>query len=153
MRSIHVVRAAVIVCLLSGLTTAADAQVRFGVRAGEYVDLSEPFVGFELLIPVIGPHWYFNPNVEFVPADRGDLVSLNADLHYDFETGTILMPWVGGGLAVIRDDIGEDDTSLAGNVIGGLGFKTGTRLIPYVQLKAIVGHDHEDFVIMGGLRF
>jgi hypothetical protein len=140
------------VSLLIVLAFPAESQVRFGVRAGEYTDLSEPFIGIEFITPIT-PRWYFNPNIEFVFVDPGDLITLNGDVHYDFETGSIVMPWVGGGLALIYADIGERDTSLGLNVLAGVGWRVSREIIPYVQIKGIVGGDHEDFVIMGGVRF
>lgn len=142
-----------VVGLFIVLAVPAESQVRFGVRAGEYTDLSEPFLGLELITPIT-PRWYFNPNIEFVFVDPGDLITLNGDVHYDFDIGTrVVMPWVGGGLAVIFEDFDESDTSLGANVIAGLGFRTTVNIVPYVQVKALIGNDNEDFVVMGGVRF
>lgn len=135
--------------------SVADAQVRFGLRAGEYTDVSEPFLGAELIMP-IAPAWYFNPNVEVVFADRGDLATLNGDFVRHFGTGTRTTIWAGGGLAVVFEDFddrneGDSDTNVGGNVIVGAGWRL-REVTPYVQVKGLLG-DRDDFVVMGGIRF
>jgi hypothetical protein len=134
----------------ASLALPAESQVRFGVRAGEYTDESEPFVGAELITP-IAKRWFFNPNVEYVFVDRGTLVTFNGDFHYDFETGTKTMVWAGGGLAAVYEDRERSDTSLGANVIVGAGWRVG-QIVPYAQIKGILG-DRSDFVVMGGIRF
>lgn len=136
------------ICLF---TPSAGAQVSFGLRAGEYTDIGEPMVGIEL-ITRIAPRWYFNPNIEYVFVDDGDLVTFNGDVHYDFKTGSnVLLVWAGGGLAVVHENFVESDTNLGANLLGGVGWKLG-EIIPYVQVKALLG-DRDDFVVAGGLRF
>lgn len=138
------------VVVLCGLAEVADAQVRFGIRAGEYTDVSEPFLGAEIITP-IGGNWFFNPNVEWVFLDDGDLATINADIHYDFSTGSRAFVWAGGGLAVVYENVGESETDLGANVLAGVGWNVG-EVIPYVQIKGLLG-DRDDFVVMGGIRF
>lgn len=141
-----------IAIMIMGIAVAlpAKSEVQFGIRAGQYTDESKPFVGVELLVPVAN-RWYFNPNIEYVFVGSGKLLTLNADAHYDFRTGTRTMVWAGGGLAVIYRDRVRSDTSLGANVIAGAGWRVG-QLIPYVQIKGILG-DESDFVAMAGIRF
>ena len=61
---------------------SANAQSRFGVRGGVYMDQDDAFVGVHA-ISAIALHWKFNPNFEYVLVDRGSLFTINADFHYD----------------------------------------------------------------------
>jgi hypothetical protein len=129
---------------------SAAGEVTFGLRAGEYTDIEEPMIGVEILTK-IAPRWFFNPNIEYVFVDRGDLVTFNADVHYDFATRAPVLVWAGGGLAVVHENIVESDTNLGANLLGGVGWRVG-EVIPYVQVKALLG-DRDDLVIAGGIRF
>jgi hypothetical protein len=135
---------------------AGWGEVDFGVRAGEYTDIGEPFVGAELLWG-LGNDLWLNPNFEYVLVDNGDYFTLNLDLHYDLDVDRPLYVWVGGGAALIsidRDRPGRDDdseTDFGLNVLGGIGFQAGP-VIPYAQLKAVISDENE--VVVGfGLRF
>jgi len=144
-------RLVMMTAIASLFTLTAAAQVHWGVRAGEYTDTSKPMVGVEAITP-IARSLYFNPNVEWVLADGGDLATFNADVHYDFDTRSNVFAWFGGGLAAIYDNIhGSDNTDLGVNVLGGVGWDLDT-VIPYVQIKRIISDDDE-FVIAGGIRF
>jgi len=138
-------------CILACLCPqSSEAGVIFGARVGEYTDVEEPMVGVEILTK-IAPRWFFNPNIEYVFVNHGDLVTFNADVHYDFATRAPVIVWAGGGLAIVHENIVESDTNLGANILGGVGWRVG-EVIPYVQLKALLG-DRDDFVIAGGLRF
>ncbi|MFA6954646.1 MAG: hypothetical protein WC538_02095 [Thermoanaerobaculia bacterium] len=139
--------AAMLACLFP---RSAAGEVTFGLRAGEYTDIEEPMIGVEILTK-IAPRWFFNPNIEYVFVDRGDLVTFNADVHYDFATRAPVLVWAGGGLAVVHENIVESDTNLGANLLGGVGWRVG-EVIPYVQVKALLG-DRDDLVIAGGIRF
>ncbi len=143
---------------LAFLLIAAPAEaVDFGVRAGVYTDQSDGFVGGELLFPIT-PQWYFNPNVEWVFVDDGDLFTVNGDFHYDFSVDFDGFVWAGAGAALIvadddrtrrRDDDAETDVGL--NLLGGVGWQV-EGFTPYVQGKVIVSDDSEAVVAVG-LRF
>jgi hypothetical protein len=145
-------------CALSAaalLPPASQAATLFGVRVGEYTDIGEPFAGVELNTEMRKDIW-FNPNLEYVFVDRGRLVTLNLDLHYDFDVDAPLQVWAGGGPALIlrdrdlpRDDDSETDFGL--NLLGGVGFAAG-GLLPYAQLKAILS-DENEVVVAFGVRF
>ena len=130
----------------------------FGVRAGEYTEAGEPFLGVEMNMQVRREIW-FNPNLEYVFVDRGDLVTLNFDLHYDFEVDRPLMFWVGGGPAVLfsdrdrpgRDDDDDGETDIGLNALVGVGWTAGP-VVPYAQLKAVLSDDNE-LVLGFGVRF
>lgn len=140
------------------LPAASASAVEVGIRAGVYDDADEPFVGGELLFP-ISRSWYFNPNLEYVLVDDGDLITINGDVHYDFDVDFPGYVWVGGGLAVISDDRepprrrrGGDETDVGVNLLGGVGWRTGSSLVPYLQGKVILADDNE-LVFAFGLRF
>ena len=128
-----------------------SAETKWGVRAGYYTDVSEPFVGVEALVPISGKI-FFNPNVEYVLIDGGDLFTINADAHYDFDTGGDAMVWAGAGLALAYYNLDDSDTEFGGNIFGGVGTEWN-GLIPYAQLKYTRIDEGDDFVIGVGLRF
>lgn len=148
--------ALVITVALLLLSSPAAAETMFGVRAGEYTDVGEPFVGVELLHG-LGRSLWLNPNFEYVLVDDGDYFTLNLDVHYDFDVDRPLFVWLGAGAALIsvdrdrprRDDDSETDFGL--NLLGGVGWQAGP-VVPYVQLKAILSDENET-VIAFGLRF
>lgn len=139
----------------------AHAQVDFGVRGGVYSDDGDPFVGAELLGNFHGTRWYYNPNVEVVFVDPGDLVTVNADFHYDVPTTTPFDVWLGAGGALVFRDYGndgrrgraDDSTTDPGlNLLGGLGFNPNGDVRPYVQGKLLLSDDSQA-VLAFGLRF
>ncbi|HZI63388.1 MAG TPA: hypothetical protein VFE44_01340 [Thermoanaerobaculia bacterium] len=138
---------------------ATGADVDFGIRAGEYTDIGEPFIGVEINYPITRD-WWFNPNLEYVLVDDGDLMTINGDFHYDFHVDRPLYVWAGGGPALIlsdqddrpgRRDDDDDENDFGLNLLGGVGFQAGP-VVPYGQIKAIVS-DENEFVIAFGVRF
>jgi hypothetical protein len=138
----------------------AAADVDFGVRGGFYDDADAGFVGFELLTALSG-QWFLNPNLEYVFVDEGSLWTLNGDVHYDLPTRSDFAVWLGGGPAVIFQEIdpprncprceGVDETDFGLNLLGGIGMKRG-GIRPYAQGKVILSDDTEA-VLAVGLRF
>ena len=142
----------------------ADAQIDWGVRGGVYTDVEEGFLGGEILGQIGDTRWFYNPNVEVVFVDPGDLVTANADFHYDLVLGEPVDVWVGGGPALVfrdrgdrrgpgrfRDD-GDDETDIGLNAQAGVGFNRGGAIPPYLQGKVLFSDDTEA-VIAFGLRF
>jgi hypothetical protein len=153
--------AAAVLAALAAVSAPAPAaaDVDFGVRGGVYTDAEEGFLGVELLMPVTG-QWFFNPNVEFVFVDPGDLWTLNADFHYDFAREGNVTFWAGGGPAVIfrdrddgrrrrRDD--DSETDVGANLLAGVGLVRG-GIRPYAQAKIVLSDDTEA-VLAVGVRF
>jgi hypothetical protein len=137
------------------IPSTAKADLDFGVRGGFYDDADAGFLGGELLWGVTR-QWFFNPNLEYVFVDDGSLMTLNADVHYDFPTRSPFYVWAGGGPAVIfrdpdcRNCDSENDFGL--NLLGGIGFGKGQALRPYIQGKVILSDDTEA-VLAVGIRF
>ena len=139
---------------------AAEGQVDFGVRGGVYTDDQDPFAGVELLGSFDGTRWYYNPNVELVFVDNGDLVTANADFHYDLPADTPFDVWLGAGGAILFRDYDDDrfgrsvdsETDAGLNLLGGLGFNPGGDVRPYVQGKLLLSDDSQA-VLAFGLRF
>jgi hypothetical protein len=145
---------AVIASLLALAAAPADAA-SFGIRGGVYTELDKPFVGAELLSHA-GGSLYFNPNAEYVFVDSGQFWTFNFDAHYDLPIGR-RSPylWVGAGLGVSYfnpEGSGGSDTDANLNLLAGIGFRTHSNLVPYIQLKFITS-DPTEFVAMGGIRF
>lgn len=149
-------RAALLTAALSVASVASahsPSGTMAGVRAGSYRDTDKPFVGVELL-SYVGNHFYFNPNLEYVFVDRGQMGTLNFDLHVDIPTDSALYLWVGGGLGLLYRDPpgpGGSDLDPKGNLLAGVGVQVGP-LIPFFQVKLIAG-DNKETVIAVGLRF
>jgi hypothetical protein len=140
--------------LLLATASPSLAQGTAGVRVGVYTDQSDLFVGGELLFPVAS-RLYINPNVEWVFVENGTYMTFNLDGHLDiYPRGTSAFLWFGGGLAIIyRKPEGAGSNADTGlNLLGGLGWRTGSGIIPYVQLKLIV-KDGTQGVVGIGLRF
>lgn len=148
--------AVAVLCL--GAPTAQAADWDFGLRGGLYMDEPDPFVGIEGLTRIGGSSWFFNPNAELVLVDNGDLATLNADFHYDFDVDSSIYLWAGGGLALVLQDrdlppgADDDDTDIGANLLFGVGFKTSGRWRPYVQAKALIA-DQDQAVLAVGVRF
>jgi hypothetical protein len=101
---------------------------------------------------------FFNPNIEYVFVQNGDLITFNADFHYDFWTDSSLTAWVGAGGAVIHADPGvrrgrdgSDETDFGLNLLAGMGARRGA-FRPYVQGKVTLSDDSE-FIAAVGVRF
>jgi hypothetical protein len=155
----HAVRRCLFVfCLAAGIflrpapASAAD-DLKFGIRAGYYTNVDAAFVGAELLARVAHRVW-FNPNFEYAFVDDS-YFTFNLDFHYDFPTHGSTYVWLGGGLALVRFDLpgpAESDTDVGANFLGGVGFRTGSSVIPYFQAK-VIAKDDAVFAIAFGLRF
>jgi len=130
---------------------SANAQTRFGVRGGVYLDQDDPFVGAHF-VHKIQRAWVFNPNFEYVLVDRGSMFTINADIHYDLPSRSSTIFWLGGGLGISHfsvRDFNNTDTGL--NLLMGASF--GRRsAVPFVQVKVMV-RDESQLVLGGGITF
>jgi hypothetical protein len=151
-------RSAVPLLIAAALAGAATGQAAtfFGVRAGEYTEAGDPFVGLEINTQLRDSIW-LNPNLEYVFLDDGDLATLNFDMHYDFDVPAPLLVWAGAGPALVysKRDLprgrSDSETDIGLNLLGGVGWEAG-NLVPYFQAKALISDDNE-FVVAFGLRF
>ena len=153
-------RGALLAVALAGiLPLAAAAPARaadFGVRGGVYSfkgGPDKPFAGVELLFHG-GDSIYFNPNVEYVFVDNGKYWTFNFDGHWDLPTHGVPYVWIGGGLAVrlVDPDRASSTTKAYANLLAGIGFRTRSHVVPYIQLKLITSNP-VTFVAAGGIRF
>ncbi|HZN54715.1 MAG TPA: hypothetical protein VFB67_05285 [Candidatus Polarisedimenticolaceae bacterium] len=145
----------VAIAVAAAMLVPAKAEIDIDVRGGVNTDAEGPFVGAGILTNIGGSHsWYFNPNAEYTAGDTTDVLSLNADVHYDFATASKWSPWLGAGPAFVTYDpeFGEDDDNDVGlNLLAGVGAKHG-KVRPFVQGKALVA-DNSEFLIAGGIRW
>ncbi len=129
----------------------AEAQTRFGVRGGVYMDRDEPFLGAHLS-SALQKQWQFNPNFEYVLVERGSLFSINADLRYVLPSRSTTAFWVGSGLGISHFSFRDfNQTDLGLNLITGVDFGRGP-LTPFVQVKVMV-LDETELVLGGGITF
>jgi hypothetical protein len=141
--------------LLGAPSTAAAQGVDGDLRVGIYTDASEAFVGGGVLIGLDqGSKWFLNPNLEYVFVERGDLLTFNADFHYDLASEGSTDFWLGGGPAlVLRDnDRGNDETDFGFNLLGGVGFLRSSAVRPFLQAKLLLS-DETEGVFAFGIRF
>jgi hypothetical protein len=134
-------------------STLAFSDTTFGVRTGVYTDAEAAFVGGEV-VTSIAPSWYFNPNLEVAAAGDRDVVSVNGDFHYDFFQDRPYWVWAGGGPAVIHRNLPDEteETDVGANFLGGIGWKTSSKVQPYLQGKVTIS-ETDEAVLAFGLRF
>jgi hypothetical protein len=127
------------------------------LRGGFYVDdVDGPFVGGGGLTRIGQTAWFANPNVEVAFGDDLDLITVNADFHYDFDIDSDKVSlWVGGGPTLLFPDHSgsddDDDVDIGLNGLFGVGAARG-KWRPFGQAKIIVS-DETELVLMGGVRF
>lgn len=141
------------IIVLAPVALAAD----FGIRAGQYRDADQEFIGAEMLFDTGALN--INPNIEYSLEDDITAGSANLDVTLDIGRFGTLAPYLGAGLGLlyVDTDIGGDTTDLVGNLIGGVAFQLGS-LKPYAQLKYFRtleddDGDSDDFAVTIGLRF
>jgi hypothetical protein len=148
-------RCAVVALLVMAPAGAwAQSGVDADLRVGVYTDVSETFVGGGFLTPLGASGWYFNPNLEWVLLDRGDLFTVNADFHNDLPMNGDLHGWLGAGLALVdrENRFGNGSSDVGLNLLGGVGFLRGRPVRPYLQAKILLSDDTEGVVAVG-IRF
>jgi hypothetical protein len=133
---------------------SAEAEIKPGIRAGVYFDPTDAFIGGEVLVDITR-QWWFNPNVEYVFVDGATFMTFNFDVHYDLPTRDVYV-WIGGGPAILyfNPDAPRfaDETDFGLNVFAGVGFRTDSRLVPYIQPKVFISDDSEVSLAFG-VRF
>ena len=153
------IRSIVFTLLIAVAFTLAPAALAadFGVRAGQYRDADEEFVGAEMLFDAGVLN--INPNIEYSLADDITAGSANLDVTLDIGRFGSVTPYVGAGVGLfyVDDDFGQDETDFVGNLIGGVAFNFDF-LKPYAQVKYFRtiesdSGESDDFALTVGLRF
>ena len=132
----------------------ARADIDGDVRGGVNADADGPFIGAGILTPIAKSSWYFNPNAEYTAGNDADVLSVNADVHYDFRTSSSWTFWLGAGPTLLTYDpkLGEDDENDLGmNLLVGTGAKTG-KVRPFVQGKYVAA-DNDEVLVAAGIRW
>lgn len=141
----------VLILVLAPAVLAAD----FGVRAGQYRDTKEEFVGVEMVVDAGVLN--VNPNLEYSLEDNITSGTANLDVTLDIGRFSVVTPYLGAGAGIlyIDDDVGEDETDIVGNLIGGVQLDFDF-LKPYAQLKyrrTLEDGAGDDIAVTIGLRF
>lgn len=169
MRMRHLLTVAVFLAaaaLSSASASAGDLPIDFGLRTGYYVGTDGPFLGAEVVLPVLA-HIKANPNVEWALGDDQDTITLNADAYVELpvpET-SITRIWAGAGPAILFRDYSrpsgpagrpphhkDDDVDLGLNLFSGIGWQPDDRVGFYLQGKLVLTSDIEG-VFGFGIRF
>jgi hypothetical protein len=148
-----IVMAAVLALASASIASVAGAA-ETDLRGGIYADEGGVALGGGVIQRLgAATPWYFNPNVEAAFADHGNLVSMNADLHYDFTSETPYSVYAGAGPALIlsHPSRGDTQTDAGLNLVGGVVWPQ-RPVRPFVQMKGVVS-DEGQLAIMGGVRF
>lgn len=144
---------ALLTVMLFGLNSPAEPHTSAEVRSGYHLDAEDALIGGGLNTSM-GDHWYFNPNLEWVFVEGGDLWSLNADFHRDLPTSGPAF-WLGGGPAILVRDSGNpdrgDDADFGLNLLAGVGARTGS-VRPFGQMKVTLS-DNSSSSLAFGVRF
>lgn len=128
----------------------------FGVRAGRSNETDEDFVGVEMLYDLGAVN--LNPNIEYSLADDDVTAgSINLDMTVDILQLAVVRPYAGAGvgLAYLDTDLGDAQTNVVGNVLGGVAFDLAP-LKPYAQVKysrRLENGSDSDVTLAVGLRF
>lgn len=156
----RVVTLAVVLVLAGGLA-ALPAQARFGAQVS-YGDNTQLGIGARLQYPLTSLFknapvtsaasfdWFFPDEPAGVNVTAFEI---NYNIFYQFKVDA-LTPYAGGGLVLgyASSDPGGSNTDLGLNLGGGLQFKTGGRLAPFIEGRFELSA-FEQFVITGGLVF
>lgn len=155
MKSLRISMLITIALIVGPSLLAAD----FGVRAGRFNDADEEFVGAELLFDLGSIN--VNPNLEYSLEEDVTAGTANLDFTFDVLNAGAFTPYLGAGvgLAYVDDDLGDNQTDLVGNLIGGVAFHLRS-LTPYAQVKYVRLLDNkddreadDDIAFVVGLRF
>jgi hypothetical protein len=136
------------------LGAPAPAGADADLRAGVYTDAGGIALGGGMLTNLsASPNWYFNPNVEAAFAGDRNVVTLNADFHYDFPSTGAVSFYMGGGPALLftHPDGGDTRSDAGLNLIGGASGQ-GTSVRPFMQLKGTLS-DTSELAFIGGVHF
>ncbi len=155
--------AAVGLLLCAGAVTA-EAQVRFAPQAsfGSETDFGIGARAKVDLASMIKTPGFFGIGEfnYFFPSGPVNYWEVNANLGYTIPGAQrTAHPYVGAGLNIGHASVdcgggynGCSSTDVGFNFLGGLDFHTRTRLTPYIEARAQLGHGSQ-FVATGGVYF
>ena len=146
--------AIVVLAMTSTGVMPAAARTTVDLRAGGYTDANAMGIGGGVMTDVgRGGAWMFNPNLEIVFPDGGNLFTMNGDFHYEFPSSSSLGTYAGAGPALLIADpnVGGSRTDFGLDLIGGVTGRRGTTH-PFGQAKIVLS-DNTEFALMGGVRF
>lgn len=146
-----------LLALCAGATTSLSAQVRFGPQVS-FADDADFGIGARLeygldkLFPK-APLLSAASFDYFFPGNNVTYWEINYNVSYLFKVDA-LTPYAGGGLhfAHASVDGGGSNSEMGLNLLGGLRFKTASKLTPFVEARIELGGG-EQFVLTGGLVF
>jgi hypothetical protein len=153
-RRLTTVAAMMAIGCIAWMAAPARAGTSADLRAGVYTDANAFALGGGVHASLsAAPSWYFNPNMEVAFADRRNVITLNADFHYDFPSTSSMFFYMGAGPALLftHPDGGDTRSDAGLNLIGGVT-SVRSSVQPFMQLKGTVGGTSE-FALMGGVRF
>jgi hypothetical protein len=129
----------------------------FGLRAGQYNESGEQFVGVEAAYDLGAIS--INPNIEYSLEDDVTAGTGNIDVLFGMFTVGRATPFLGAGVGLSYVDAGARTTTDAvGNLIGGIRFDM-EGFEPYAQVKyfRVLGEEDgdaaDDVALTVGVRF
>ncbi|HKI74552.1 MAG TPA: hypothetical protein VJ998_07910 [Pseudomonadales bacterium] len=139
--------------LAAASTTAAAEPQGLNLKAGNYFDIDDPYVGIGYDMPV-APRWSIDPNMEYIFVNTGSLYTFNVDAKYQLNPAAANPMWLGAGVGMIRrTGPFPNSTDSAVNLGWGIdfaGYKGG--ITPFISTKAVFS-DNSDFAVSFGVRF
>ena len=145
-----------LLALCTGAAASLPAQVRFGAQAS-WGDNSDFGIGARLehgltkLFPK-APLRAAASFDYFFPGNSINYWELNYNVFYQLKADA-LTPYAGGGLVLAYASAnGVSNSDLGVNLGGGLKFKTGGSMTPFLEARIELGAG-EQFVLTGGLLF
>lgn len=145
-----------LLALCTGAGASLHAQVRFGAQAS-WGDNSDFGIGARLEhgLEKLFPKTPLRAAASFdyfFPSNNVTYWELNYNVFYQLRADA-LTPYAGGGLVLgYASANGNSNTDLGVNLGGGLKFKTGGNLTPFIEARVELGAG-EQFVLTGGLLF
>ncbi len=150
-RAFRVAAAVALTSAIAGTAQAQTDRMHLGPRLSYQFDLEKLGVGAQLGVPV-ARYLEFYPSFDYFFVDNGSFWTLNADLKYRIASQTIKWLYVGGGLQVARNGVGNNHATHAGlNLLAGAESLKG-RIHPFAEFRFTAG-DGSTGQISAGLNF
>ena len=145
-----------LLALCAGAGAPLAAQVRFGAQV-DWGDNSDFGIGGRLEhgLAKLFPNTPLRAAASFdyfFPSSNVNYWEINYNWFYQLKADA-LTPYAGGGLVLAYASAnGNSNSDLGVNLGGGLKFKTGSSLTPFIEARVELGAG-EQFVLTGGLLF